>query len=133
MPTHAFKELRDEFTSDPDQAVLLAKVKKDRQAEQAAYERDLTAVRRARAYTQEQLARSLAVSQAQVARIEQQTNLYLSTLQSYLAAMDGEFALVATFDDRRVVFAIEDLSADDALTESAEIQGNTQTPVAASV
>lgn len=133
MPTHAFKELRDEFTSDPDQAALLAEIKKDRQAEQAAYERDLTAVRRARAYTQEQLARSLAVSQAQVARIEQQTTLYLSTLQSYLGVMGGEFELTATFDDRRVVFALEDLSADDALTEPAEVQSNAQAPVAAPV
>ena len=132
MLTHAFKELRDEFTSDPDRAALLTEVKKDRQAEQTAYERDLIAVRRARAYTQEQLARSLAVSRTQVARIEQQTDLYLSTLQSYLAAMGGEFELVVTFDGRRMVFGLEDLSVDDALAELTEVRSNTQVTVTAS-
>jgi hypothetical protein len=46
-----------------------------------------------------QLAAALGVSQAQVSRIENQTDLYLSTLRSYVEAMGGELQLRAVFPD----------------------------------
>ena len=64
----------------------------------------------ARALTQAQLAKALNVSQAQVSRIEHQADLYLSTLESYIAAMGGSLELVAVFDDTRVVLTLSELA-----------------------
>lgn len=71
-----------------------------------AHERSLRDLRRARALTQTQLGRALDVSQAQVSRIESQTDLYLSTLESYLGAMGGHLELVGVFDDVRVPLSL---------------------------
>lgn len=68
-------------------------------AELAAYEHTLAGLRQARSLTQMQLAKALGVSQAQVSRIENQADLYLSTLASYVAAMGGELELRAIFGD----------------------------------
>ena len=56
-------------------------------------------MRHARRLTQVQLATALGVSQAQVSRIENQADLYLSTLRSYVEAMGGELQLRAVFPD----------------------------------
>lgn len=84
------------------------------QAERDRYELEQLAlgdVRRARAMTQTQLAKALGVSQAQVSRIENQADLFLSTLASYIEAMGGELELVATFpDDKRVALSVGDLA-----------------------
>jgi len=50
-------------------------------------------VRRARELTQAQLGMGL----------ERQTDLYVSTLRSYVEAMGGELVIEAQFDDRRLV------------------------------
>jgi hypothetical protein len=51
------------------------------------------------------------VSQAQVSRIENQTDLYLSTLASYLEAMGGELTIAASFGGGTVVpLAVGELS-----------------------
>ena len=80
------------------------------EAEIAAFEATLSQLRRARSLTQTQLSKALGVSQAEVSRIEHQTDLYLSTLRSYIEAMGGELELVATFDDARVVLELEDVT-----------------------
>jgi len=118
MPTRTFKELRDEFVADPDQAALLAEVKRDREAEQAIYKMSMARVRRARAYTREQLVRSLPATQAEVSHIERQASLYLSTLRSYLTAMGGELELVARIDDQRIAFSLDDVITDDIAGET---------------
>lgn len=69
-------------------------------------------IRRARSLTQTQLANALGVTQAQVSRIEHQTDLFLSTLASYIEAMGGELDLIATFPDQASVsISIGDLAA----------------------
>lgn len=87
------------------------------QAERDRYELEELAlgdVRRARALTQAQLAKALGVSQAQVSRIESQTDLYLSTLASYVEAMGGDLDLIATFPDGKTVeLSIGDLRPDE--------------------
>ena len=110
MPTRKFQELRDKITADPHRAKRLTQAEERAAAEQVAYQQGLAELRRARAYTQAQLARALNVSQAQVSRIEHQADLYLSTLQSYVAAMGGSLELVAVFDDARVVLTLSDLT-----------------------
>jgi transcriptional regulator with XRE-family HTH domain len=56
-------------------------------------------VRKARQLTQEQLARSLETTQPSISRIERQSDLYLSTLTSYVEALGGELELRAYFPD----------------------------------
>lgn len=57
----------------------------------------LADLRRARLMTQHQLARFMQVSQAQVSRVENQADLYLSTLRSYVEAMGGELQIRVAF------------------------------------
>ena len=50
--------------------------------------------------TQDALARRLRVSQASVAKMEQRTDLLLSTLRQYVEALGGQLSLVASFPGR---------------------------------
>ncbi len=59
----------------------------------------LAQLRNAHRLTQAQLASVLGVSQAQVSRVENQADLYLSTLRSYVQAMGGELEVRAFFPD----------------------------------
>ncbi len=110
MPTRKFQELRDEIMADPRRAERLRQAEERAAAELVAYQQTLAELRRARALTQAQLASALNVSQAQVSRIEHQADLYLSTLESYVAAMGGSLELVAVFDDTRVVLTLSELA-----------------------
>jgi len=57
-------------------------------------------LRKARALTQERMAELLGINQENVSRIEKRTDLLLSTLSSYVAAMGGRLQIVAEFPDR---------------------------------
>ena len=57
-------------------------------------------VRKARKLTQERLAELLQIRQDSVSRLEKRSDLLISTLRSYLAAMGGELQLIARFPDR---------------------------------
>jgi hypothetical protein len=57
----------------------------------------LAELRRARKLTQEQLAATMQVSQAQVSRVENQADLYLSTLRTYIEALGGELQIRVAF------------------------------------
>jgi transcriptional regulator with XRE-family HTH domain len=121
MPHKNFRVLRDQILADPARAALYEQARQRAEAELVAYEQTLTELRRARAFTQAQLAKSLGVSQAQVSRIEHQSDLYLSTLESYIEAMGGRLELVATFADIRVTLALADLTErEEAVAESDE-------------
>jgi len=126
MPRKNFKDLRADLANRVGEERVAG-------AEHAEFERyeleqlALGDIRRARALTQTQLANALGVSQAQVSRLERQSDLFLSTLASYIEAMGGELELIASFsDDKRVAIeigemtrsarAVEDSLA-DALTE----------------
>ena len=54
----------------------------------------------AREKTQVQMAEYLGIDQANVCRIEQRTDLLLSTLSSYVEASGGTLRLVAEFPNR---------------------------------
>ena len=57
-------------------------------------------VRKARALTQERMAELLGINQENVSRLEKRTDLLLSTLGSYIAAVGGRLQIVAEFPDR---------------------------------
>lgn len=69
-----------------------------------AMERELTLaeLRKLRELTQQQLARSLDTSQSSVSQIEKRTDLYVSTLRSYIEAVGGRLEIVAVFPDGAV-------------------------------
>lgn len=98
----SIKHKIDELPAEEREAIR-ERVQSQLAAELADYEQSLAEVRRARELTQEQLGKALAVSQAQVSRIENQTDLYLSTLASYVEAMGGELVLGASFGGGTVV------------------------------
>jgi DNA-binding XRE family transcriptional regulator len=60
----------------------------------------LSAIREARRHSQIELANKLGVQQPAVSKIERQTDLYLSTLSNYIAAVGGELEILARFPDR---------------------------------
>jgi len=47
--------------------------------------------------SQDQLARELHVKQANVSKIERRTDMYISTLRSYVQAMGGDLEIIARF------------------------------------
>ena len=74
-----------------------------RAAELIAEEMTLRDLRRALDRTQVAVARKLGVKQETVSRLEQRSDMLLSTLRSYVEAMGGELDLVAKFPGRPVV------------------------------
>lgn len=107
-----FAGLRTEIDADPERAARVRALEERLNAEQAAYDRAVSEVRRARAYTHEQLARALGMSRTQVARIEDQAALYLATLQSYFEAMGGELGIATTVGNTHSVLAVTELFTD---------------------
>lgn len=69
-------------------------------------------LRKAKDLTQVQLAETLGVQQATVAKYERQSDLLLSTLKSYVTAMGGTLKLVVEFPDRAPV-ALDGLGETD--------------------
>lgn len=93
-------------------------------AEIAAHDRTLFEIRKARALTQQQVAALLGASQGEVSRIENQSDLFLSTLQGYLEALGGRLEVVGTFagegdEEVRVPLAIGELTGHSRETVSA--------------
>lgn len=71
-----------------------------RAAELIAEELNLREVRRLRRLTQTRLSKKLKIGQEGVSRIEKRTDLYLSTLRSYVEGVGGRLSLVVEFPDR---------------------------------
>lgn len=63
----------------------------------------LAAMRKARMMTQERIAELLCVNQGAVSKLEKRSDMYLSTLRSYVEAMGGHLDVRAVFPDGEVV------------------------------
>ena len=72
----------------------------ERAAELIAEEMTLRELRKARQLTQARVAAELGISQDGVSRLEQRTDLLLSTLRKTVEAMGGSLTLIARFPDR---------------------------------
>ena len=59
----------------------------------------LQELRQARKLSQESLAASLGQRQSGISKIEQRTDVYISTLRRYIEAMGGRLDIVAHFPD----------------------------------
>jgi len=69
-------------------------------AQEMRAEMNLRDVRRLRKLTQARLSKKLKIGQEGVSRIEKRSDLYLSTLRSYLEGVGGELTLMVKFPDR---------------------------------
>lgn len=65
-------------------------------------EMPLQELRQARLLSQERLAEILVTKQANISRIERRTDMYISTLRTYIEAMGGTLDIVAKFPDGEV-------------------------------
>jgi len=75
----------------------------ERAAEMIREEINLRELRRLRKLTQARLSKKLKIGQEGVSRIEKRTDLYLSTLRSYVEAVGGKLSLIVEFPDRTAV------------------------------
>ena len=93
----------------------------DRARALIAEEMSLRDLRRARKQTQVRVAEKLRINQENVSRLEQRSDLLISTLSGYVAAMGGKLSLVVEFPDRPPVTltglaALDDPSENDPAT-----------------
>jgi len=65
-----------------------------------AEEMTLRELRKARERSQKAVGEILDINQAAVSKIERRTDMYISTLRSFIEAMGGELEIVARFPDR---------------------------------
>jgi DNA-binding transcriptional regulator YiaG len=87
-----FSELRAKM---PPEAVA----RSQEQAEKILAEMALGEMRRARGMSQEELASLLNVKQPSIAKLEQRTDMYISTLRDHIRALGGELVMFARFPE----------------------------------
>ena len=87
---HQFQELVEGFTPERRRRV-------DAKKAELAAEMPLRESRRAMALTQQNLADRLQVNQPAVAKMEQRTDMYISSLRSYIESIGGQLRIVASF------------------------------------
>jgi DNA-binding transcriptional regulator YiaG len=92
---HSFAKLRARLSPE-------AQARAEAEAPRLRKEMDLAEVRRALKLSQEELAETLQVGQAAVAKLEKRTDMYVSTLRRFIEAMGGELEIVARFPDHAV-------------------------------
>ncbi len=68
----------------------------------------LAELRQSRHVTQVQLAETLGITQGNVSRLEARSDVYLSTLRSYVEALGGHLEIAAVFGDERVPVEVGD-------------------------
>jgi DNA-binding XRE family transcriptional regulator len=73
----------------------------------------LKELRRISAKSQAKIAETLKISQPAVSKIEKQTDMYLSTLRSYVEAMGGELDVIVRLPNRAPVkvMSLEDVAS----------------------
>ena len=74
-----------------------------KRADEIRQEINLREMRRLRKITQARLSKKLKIGQEGVSRIEKRTDLYLSTLRSYVEGLGGKLSLTVEFPDRAPV------------------------------
>ena len=101
MPkTRKFAELSRKVVAGPERAQRVATM-------EAAIEHALLLgeIREQRSLSQNDVAEGLGASQARVSQLENQSDLYLSTLKRYIEAL-GELEVAAVFDGERIEIGI---------------------------
>jgi DNA-binding XRE family transcriptional regulator len=110
-----FSELREKMSP-------AARAASEREFRRMVEEMPLRRLRAARELTQENLAKVLRVKQSEVSKIERRTDMYLSTLASYVKAMGGTLEIRAAFPNGEVV----KINQFESLTEPAPVAKRTR-------
>ena len=74
-----------------------------RAQELLAQEMTLRELRKAHKLTQQRLAKNLGIGQDQISKLEQRSDLLLSTLRNYIEAMGGKLIIWAEFPQHKPV------------------------------
>ncbi len=90
-----FSELTKDWSPERRQRVK-------EEARELLREMRLHELRRARELTQQELAERLNVNQPAVAKMEQRTDVYVSSLRHYIEAVGGQLKVVAEFPEGEV-------------------------------
>lgn len=91
---NAWKKLKDRMTPE-------ARSRVDARVKSTLDTMPLAEIRKAIGMTQADLAGRLDVAQGSVSKIENGTDMYLTTLRKYVEALGGELHLIAKFSDGR--------------------------------
>jgi transcriptional regulator with XRE-family HTH domain len=104
-----------------------------RAAELIAEEMSLRELRRAHKLTQERIAETLGIGQDQVSRLEQRSDLLLSTLRGYVEAMGGQLKVIAEFPHRNPVLlsGFASLGAEETVVAARKEHANVKIPTQA--
>lgn len=86
----AFKELRDRMSPE-------ARRRSDALADELRKDIRLTELRQALGVSQEELASLLEKKQAAISRFERRSDMHISTLREFVAALGGKLEIIATF------------------------------------
>jgi DNA-binding XRE family transcriptional regulator len=124
--TKPFAELSAKVKADP---VRRARIAVEKQAIEDAL--TLAELRSQLSVTQQKMARTLGVTQANISRIEHEEDLYLSTLRTYLSALGADLEVNAVFRDGRVTLGTVNnwLGMTEARTESPPVVTPGATPL----
>jgi len=79
-----------------------AQVRAADRAQRMLTEMPLQELRHAKELSQVKLAEALHVNQAAISKLERRTDMYISTLRSYIKAMGGDLEVIAKFPDGEV-------------------------------
>lgn len=97
MKTSKWRDLRGQTVKPGDEPRVAAL------RELMRTERLLYRLRQRRHLTQAQLAQRLDISQSSVSQFERADDVKLSTLEDYIAALDGRLEISVIFDDERLL------------------------------
>jgi predicted transcriptional regulator len=85
-----YEELRAKMSPE-------SRARSEAKAQKMLAEMSLDSMRRARGLSQEALAQRLNVKQPSIAKLEQRTDMYISTLRDHIRALGGELEIIARF------------------------------------
>jgi len=93
---HKWRDIR-RSSSDEDEARIKSRVAAELE------KLPLAEMRKARQMTQNRLAELLQVNQGAISKLEKRSDMYLSTLRSYVEAMGGNLEIRAVFPNGEVI------------------------------
>ena len=109
---HSFKKLTKDFA--PKRRNRIDVIKRELVAEMPLHE-----LRRAFALTQKDMAHALSVNQPAVSKLEQRTDVYISSLRSYIEAVGGKLKITAEFPEGEIAITnFSDVTTPDSDTHS---------------
>jgi len=115
MGKKSFSTLRNKMS-------LTAQKTAAEKTQQMLKEMPLQELRQAHQMSQERMAEILNTKQANVSRIERRTDMYISTLRSYIEAMGGQLDIVARFPNGEVhINQFEEIEGDNINNQSTQM------------